>query len=58
MKSLKSIAYHYVYFIVDLRSHRTETLQWQCYNNGSDRFSCSDCNAFNDFIVCDRSLSM
>jgi len=24
-------------------------------NNGSDRVSCSDCNAFNDFIVRDRS---
>jgi len=30
--------------------HCTETLQWHCYNNGSDCFSCSDCN---DFIVCD-----
>jgi len=24
--------------------------------NGSDRFSCSDYNAFNDFIVCDRGF--
>jgi len=23
-----------------------------CYKNGNDRFSCSDCNDFNDFIVC------
>jgi len=24
------------------------------HGNGSDRLSCSDCNAFNDFIVCDQ----
>jgi len=38
------------------KTHCTETLQWHCYSNGSDRFSCSDCNASGGFIVCDRDL--
>jgi len=40
-------------FISLYRSQCTETLQSRCCNNGSDSFSYSDCNAFNDFIVCD-----
>jgi len=38
------------------RSHCTEKLQSHCYNNGSDSFSRSIWNAFNDFITCDRGL--
>jgi len=52
MKSLKALQTRQ--FISVYRSYCTETLQWQCYNNGSDCFSCSDCT---DFIVCDRSFS-
>jgi len=52
---IESIANAPVYFIT-YRSHCTEALQRCCYNDGIDRFSCSDCNAFNDLIVCDRGL--
>jgi len=51
MKSLKALQTRL--FISLYKSHCAETLQWHCYNNGSDRFSCSDCN---DFIVYDRGL--
>jgi len=52
MKSLKGMQTRL--FISLYREHRTEMLQWCCYNNGNDRFSWSDCN---DFIMCDRDLS-
>jgi len=50
MKALQTREYISLYM-----SHCTEMLQRHCYNNGNDRFSCSDCNAFVDFIVCVRS---
>jgi len=53
MKSLKAL--HMCLFISLYSSHCTEMLQWHCYNNDSDHFSCSDCN---DFIVCDHSLML
>jgi len=49
-ETIESITNALVYFI---GSHCTETLQWHCYNNGNDHFSCNDWNAFNDFIMCD-----
>jgi len=56
LHTMKALQIHL--FISLYSTHYTEMFQWHCYNNGSDRFSCSDCKTSNDFIVCDCGLTV